>query len=202
MARPSKATPQHDDDESLADEYDGPSKSQKKRDMNALQDLGVALIDLGKEALVKLDLPDELLKALLDAKKITANGAIKRQRQYIGRLMREVDPAPIQAYMDTLKGDNHRHTAWLHQLERTREELLASDEAFTKLLDEHPDIDIPELRQLIRNTRSERTSTKPPKHYRALFQYLKDLYPEPSFASVDEENAFAEEEGDEEHDDE
>jgi len=202
MARPSKATPQPDD-ESLADEYDGPSKSQKKRDMTALQDLGVALIDLGKEALIKLDLPDELLKAILDAKKITANGAIKRQRQYIGRLMREVDAAPIQAYMESLKGDNQRHTAWLHQLERTREDLLASDDAFTKLLAEHPDIDIPELRQLIRNTRAERTSTKPPKHYRALFQFLKDLYPEPSFATMDEEDAgHADIEDEEQEDDE
>lgn len=191
MPRPAPPESPDADDFAEEDSYDGPSKSQKKREMLALQALGVALTELGKESLQKLDLPEDLLTALLDARKITAHGALKRQRQYIGRLMREVDPAPIQAYLDALKGDNDRHTAWLHHLEHTRERLLESDEALTGLLTEHPRLDIPELRQLIRNARAERSSQKAPKHYRALFQYLKDLYPEPALPSPEIEDTDA-----------
>lgn len=193
MARPAPSEPILDE-ESAESLYDGPSKSQRKRDMLALQDLGIALTELGKEQWKKLDLPEALLTALADAKKITAHGALKRQRQYIGKLMRDVDPVPIQAYLDTLKGDNDVHNAWLHHLERTREALLASDDAFSDLLAEHPDVDIPDLRQLVRNARAERGTDKPPKHYRALFQFLKELYPEPALvAALDD--------GDDEEDD-
>lgn len=173
--------PQHDhDDFDEDDEIEYVSKSQMKRDMNALQDLGVALIDLPRAHLKKLDLPEKLFTAIVDAQKITANSAIKRQRQYIGKLMREVDPVPIQAYLDSLRGDNDRQTAWLHLIERTRDELLADDKAVAKLIDEQPDIDIQSLRQMVRNARAERAANKPPKHFRALFQFLKTLYPEPS----------------------
>jgi ribosome-associated protein len=175
MARPND----HDQDDFSGDEIEYVSKSQMKRDMNALQDLGVALIDLPRSHLKKLNLPEALFTAIRDAQKITANSAIKRQRQYIGRLMREVDPVPIQAYLDSLKGDNDQQVAWLHLIERTRDELLADDKAVAKLIDAHPDIDIQPLRQMVRNARAERAANKPPKHFRALFQFLKTLYPEP-----------------------
>jgi ribosome-associated protein len=176
--------------EDFDDEIEYVSKSQMKRDMNALQDLGVALIDLPKSHLKKLNLPEALYTAIRDAQKITANGAIKRQRQYIGRLMREVDPVPIQAYLDSLKGDNDERTAWLHLIERTRDELLADDKAVAKLIDEQPDLDIQSLRQMVRNARAERAANKPPKHYRALFQLIKTLHPEPAVlpGETDEEN--------------
>lgn len=179
-------TPHSDSD--FADEFDGEeieyvSKSQMKRDMEALQDLGVQLISLSKLQLKKLDLPDALLTAIKDAQKITSNSAIKRQRQYIGKLMRDVDPAPIQALFDSLKGDNDRQSAWLHQLERTRDELLTDDKAVAALIAEYPSIDIQQLRQLVRNARAERAAQKPPKHYRSLFQFLKEIYPEPALTS-------------------
>ncbi|WP_460529047.1 ribosome biogenesis factor YjgA [Chitinimonas naiadis] len=162
------------------DEIEYVSKSQMKRDVEALQDLGVQLIALSKMQLKKLDLPEALLVAIKDAQKITANGAIKRQRQYIGKLMREVDPAPIRALLDSLRGDNDQQTAWLHQIERTREELLTDDKAVAALISEHPEVDIQQLRQMIRNARAERAAQKPPKHYRSLFQFLKEIYPAPA----------------------
>jgi ribosome-associated protein len=192
MARHSQTEQDAFDD----DDIEVVSKSQMKRDMNALQDLGVELIDLPRGHLKKLNLPETLYTAIRDAQKITANSAIKRQRQYIGRLMREVDPVPIRAYLDSLKGDNDQQTAWLHLIERTRDELLADDKAVAKLIDEHAITDIQSLRQMVRNARAERAGNKPPKHFRALFQFLKTLYPEPVIIPV------AQDAGDEDDEDE
>ncbi|WP_269533508.1 ribosome biogenesis factor YjgA [Chitinimonas sp. BJYL2] len=176
------------------EEVDIISKSQLKRDSEALQALGVALIDVPTSALAKLDLPEELVSAIKLAQKITSNSAIKRQRQYIGKLMRQIDPAPIQALLADLRGDNDRKTAWLHQVERTRDELLADDKGVAELINTFPHIDIQQLRQLVRNARAERAAQKPPKHYRALFQFIKTLYPEPSLVP---ESEAADEEADE-----
>ncbi|MDN3578847.1 ribosome biogenesis factor YjgA [Chitinimonas viridis] len=189
MSRKSRSAPDQAQDIQADDEIEYVSKSQMKRDVEALQDLGVELIGLSKLQLKKLDLPDALLVAIKDAQKITANGAIKRQRQYIGRLMRDIDPAPIQALLDSLRGDNDKQNAWLHQLERTRDELVADDKAVAKLIEEHPQIDIQQLRTMVRNARAERAAQKPPKHFRSLFQFLKELYPEPALlASSDDED--------------
>jgi len=196
----SRNTPHEPEDFDQEDEIEIVSKSQMKREMNALQDLGVALIALTRGQLKKLDLPDTLMTAVLDAQKITSNSAIKRQRQYIGRLMREVDPAPIQAFLESLRGENDQQTAWLHHIERTRDELLADDKAVARLIDEHPEIDIQSLRQQVRNARAERAANKPPKHYRALFQFLKDLYPAPALTQPAEADEV--DEDDEAFDDE
>ncbi|MBV8658766.1 MAG: DUF615 domain-containing protein [Burkholderiales bacterium] len=195
----SRNTPHDADEFDQEDEIEIVSKSQMKREMTALQDLGVALIALTKGQLKKLDLPDTLMTAVLDAQKITSNSAIKRQRQYIGRLMRDVDPAPIQAFLDTLRGENDQQTAWLHQIEQTRDALLADDKEVAKLVDDHPGIDIQALRQQVRNARAERAGNKPPKHYRALFQFLKDLYPAPALGQSNNDEA---DEEDEDFDDE
>ncbi len=84
-----------------------PSKSQRKRDMEALQHLGESLLRLNRGHLDALDLPETLLHAILEAKSISAHGARRRQLQYIGKLMRQVDPAPIQAYLDRLNRGGH-----------------------------------------------------------------------------------------------
>ena len=82
------------------------SKSQRKREMLALQDLGQELVDLGAQQLAQLDLPGPLLEAVLAAKRIPKSkfGGLRRQMQYIGRLMREVDAAPIRARLDAWHG--------------------------------------------------------------------------------------------------
>lgn len=158
---------------------DSPSKSQRKRDMHALRDLGETLTTLPAAKLLSLALPDNLQRAILEAQKITAHGAKRRQLQYIGKLMRVVDPAPIQAQLDIWNGDSQQHTAYLHELERWRERLLDDPDSLAELVDEWPQMDVQQLRTLIRNARKERELHKPPKAYRALFQLLKAQIPAP-----------------------
>lgn len=183
-----------DYDDNDAAEFDGPSRSQLKRESEALQVLGEQLIELSVDTLKKFDLPDSLKVALLDAKKITANGAIRRQRQYIGKLMRSVDVEPIEAQLRILRGENDQHTAWLHRIERWRDKLVADDGALDDLMDDFQVPDIQALRQAIRNARREKADNKPPKSYRIIFQTLKSMIPEPGKPVTD---AYAEPEGDE-----
>ena len=110
------------------------SKTQMKKRMDELQDLGMELTRLSDETLKKIGLPEDLMQAVRDYKKITSNGALKRQNQYIGRLMRETDPAPIRAFLAKLKGENRTHNAFLQRVEQMRERLIADDAALTEFL--------------------------------------------------------------------
>jgi ribosome-associated protein len=167
---------QHYDD---SEEIDlPPSKTKVKKQMHDLQDLGEQLVDLSKEHLAEIEIPDNLRLAVQEVKKIKSFGAIKRQMQYIGKLMRDVDPAPIQAKLAEWNGTSRQHIAWLHQVERWRDRLLAEPEAITELLSAHPGADIQRLRTLIRNAIKEKESSKPPKSYREIFQVLRDVIPE------------------------
>ena len=158
------------------DEFLPISKTKRKRAMDALQDLGGELVELSNDQLKQLDLPDALLIAVKDAKKLTnARGAQKRQLQYIGRLMRDVDPEPIQAKMDEWKGVSKEATIKLHLLERWRERLLENESALGEFLSNHPDVDVQRLRTLIRNAHKERDANKPPKSSRALFKLLREI---------------------------
>ena len=151
------------------------SKTQKKKHMEALQDLGVQLTKLAEPTLKKIGLPPDLLEALLEHKKIHSNSALKRQTQYIGRLMRDIDPAPIEAYLAKLSGDNTAHNALMQRIERSREQLIADDNALTEFISEYPNADVAALRTLIRNTRKEQELNKPPKHFRQLFQAIRAI---------------------------
>ncbi len=149
------------------------SKTQIKNEMNDRQALGMQLTKLAPDTLKKIGLSEELLEAVLFYKKITANGALKRQAQFIGRLMRDTDPEPIQAYLNKLKGDNAEYNAAMQRLELLRERLVESDDALTELISNKPELPISELRTLIRNARREKEQNKPPKAFRELFQLLK-----------------------------
>lgn len=156
-------------------EESGPSKTQRKAAMDALQDLGVKLIALPNSKLAKLELPERLLEAVQEAKRITANGAIRRQKQYIGSLMREIDVAPIEDQLQRWEGKHTAESAFFHQLENWRDRLLAEDGALPEFLQQHPAADIQQLRTLIRNARREATANKPPKSSRELFKLLRAL---------------------------
>mgnify|MGYP002661447523 FL=1 len=149
------------------------SKTQIKNEMNERQAFGMQLTKLAPDTLKKIGLSEELLEAVLFYNKITANGALKRQAQFIGRLMRDTDPEPIQAYLNKLKGDNAEHNAAMQRLELLRERLVESDDALTELISNKPELPISELRTLIRNARREKEQNKPPKAFRELFQLLK-----------------------------
>ena len=156
-----------------------PSKTRTKQHMLELQDIGAELVALGRDQLEQLDLPETLRDAIHEMHRIHKFGAQRRQMQYIGKLMREVDPAPIVAKLDAWKGHSQQHTAHLHQLERWRDRLLEGDEALTELLAAHPHADAQHLRALIRNAQKEREAGKPPKSYREIFQALKEILPAP-----------------------
>jgi ribosome-associated protein len=211
MSHPDHPTDDHDDDHLIDDEAEyyaesdtgadtddwedeppsGPSKTQRKQAMHDLQQLGARLIEVNAKAYAAMHLPEDLVRALNDAKKIKANGAIRRQRQYIGKLMRQIDPAAIHAYFERVDGASSAHTSWLHQLERWRDRLLADDSALTEFMAEHPGADVQTLRTLIRNSRREQEQQKPPKSFRLLFQALKDIIPEPQLAMAAEADADA-----------
>jgi len=157
-----------------------PSKTKIKKQMHELRDLGKELTELGKDQLAQLDLPENLRDAIREMKNINKFGAIKRQMQYIGKLMRDVDTAPILARLDAWKGKSQHHIAYMHQLERWRDRLLESDAAFTELLAAHPEADAQRLRTLIRNAQKEIEAHKPPKNFREIFQVLREIIPEPT----------------------
>ena len=155
-----------------------PSKTKIKKQMLELQDLGEQLAALNKDQLNELDLPENLRDAINEVKRITKFGAISRQMQYIGRLMRDVDPAPIVAKLEIWNGTSKQHIAWLHQVERWRDRLLEEPNALTELLAAHPQADAQHLRTLIRNALKEKELAKPPKSFREIFQVLRDIIPE------------------------
>jgi ribosome-associated protein len=154
--------------------YSGPSKSQQKRDVEALQDLGEILVKLPAAQFKRIELPETLRIAVADCRKITQNGALRRQKQYIGKLMRGIDPAPIQAQLDVFNGVSVAENAKFHQAEKWRDKLIADNEALTLFLKAHPDADATHLRQLIRNARDEAARSKPPKAFREIFRVIRE----------------------------
>lgn len=154
---------------------DKPSKSQKKREMTALQGLGAELVELPRDRLAKIDLPEHLRDAVRDAQRFTQHGARRRQLQYIGRLMRELDPAPIQAALDEIRGVSAAATARAHALERLRTRLLDDENVLGEIARDHPGADLQHLRQLRRKALDEHTQNKPPRAYRELFRALREL---------------------------
>ncbi len=156
--------------------YDRPSKSQLKRDMLALQVLGVALVALPKDALKRMPMPDKLDDAVREARRITDHEGKRRQIQYIGRVMRTLtddETAALRTALDSYNGINKAETARLHWIERTRERLLADDAVLTEFVRNHPAADPQEGRTLIRNARKEAEQGRPPRYFRELFQWVK-----------------------------
>ncbi|PWT72318.1 MAG: hypothetical protein C5B46_06995 [Proteobacteria bacterium] len=160
------------------DQPASPSKTQRKRASAELQALGEELTLLSIEQLEQFQLPEPLLDAVLAARRIAKFGARRRQHQYIGRLMHEVDAGAIAARLDALRGKSREANAYLHRLERWRERLLTDDTAFAELVHRYSDADSQRLRQLVRTARLEQEQSRPPRASRALFQALKALIPE------------------------
>ena len=158
-------------------EYDRPSKSQRKRDAHALQDLAESLVELGGSELDRVPMPDNLREAVLEARRMTARGALARQRQYLGRLMRDIDPEPIREALDEIRSRSRAHAAQFHRVERWRDRLVAEgDTALSELLAEHPEADAQQLRSLMREAAKEQKLGKPPQAARSLFRHLRELF--------------------------
>ena len=153
-----------------------PSKTRRKKDADALQQLGTDLLDLPESDWIKLSLPDTLIDALRELKRIHSRSALKRQRQFIGRLMRDVDPEPIHRHFEQLRQKTRQQVQAHHALEQWRDRMIEeADTAIEAYLQEHGGADRQHLRQLVRQARKERDMNKPPKSARALFRYLRDI---------------------------
>jgi ribosome-associated protein len=152
-----------------------PSKTQRKKAVHALQDLGMELVELPEERLAAIDLPERLRDAVMAARTITAHEARRRQMQYIGKIMRKVDAEPIRAALDGWRAKSDSHTAEHKRVESWRERLLADEAALAALAAEYPRADTSRLAVLIRNVARERAAGQPPRSFRELYQALRAL---------------------------
>ncbi|MNH69466.1 hypothetical protein D3C73_215710 [compost metagenome] len=151
------------------------SKSEIKRDAEALKDLGTELVELGKNALERIPLDEDLRAAVELAQKIKKEGR-RRQLQLIGKMLRARDVEPIQTALDKLKNRHNQQVSLFHKLEALRDRLVAEgDDAIPSVLDLYPQADRQQLRALIRNAQKEQAANKPPKSFRQIFQYLREL---------------------------
>ena len=150
------------------------SKTKRKQEMTELQSLGAKLVELPESQLAEMPMDETLRDALLEAKRIKSHEAKRRQLQYIGRLMRDVDPTPLRDRLNAIVGHSAQAAAQHRRLEAWRERLLADDAALTAFAAEHPDADLQALRTLIRNARKEQKQAKPPRAYRELFRLIKE----------------------------
>ena len=149
------------------------SKSEIKRDAEALKKLGVELVNLSKNEIAKIPLDEDLLYAIKLAQKIKKEG-YRRQIQYIGKLLRSRDIEPITLALDKLKNRHNQQVALFHRLEKLRDELIETGDA-ESIMELFPSADRQQLRTLARLAKKELTANKPPKTARQIFQYLKDL---------------------------
>jgi ribosome-associated protein len=149
------------------------SRTKKKHYVEELQKLGAALVALPPVQLDALALPAPLLKAVLEAQRITSREALRRQLQYIGKIMRNVDPEPVRAAIAAVEGRSASARALQKRLEHWRDRLIGDDGALTAFAGEHPGADLQALRTLIRNARKELAENKPPRAQRELFRVLR-----------------------------
>jgi ribosome-associated protein len=153
-----------------------PSKSQEKRDCDALQKIGEELLKLTQDELNSMSLPEELDEALRTAQKIQSRSGLKRQRQYIGKVMRHIDNEEIKNQIKQIKHKHDTNTVQFRKIEQWRDRLLIDDKtALTEIIDTHPEIDRQHINQLIRQAKRELQQEKPPTSSRKLFKYLRDL---------------------------
>lgn len=150
-----------------------PSKTRLKHEMEALQELGETLVSLDATRLRSLELPERLVDAVVLARSITKHEARRRQMQYLGRLMRDVDPAPIRAALERWETVPREEKARFAALEGWRDRILADAAALDAFVAEHPDADRASLARLADAARNERSRGEPPRAFRELFRAMR-----------------------------
>ena len=169
---PTKPDPNRPDPPGEGDEK---SKSQIKREVLELKDLGKQLVELPEKSLQKLPLSESFLEAILDAQRFSRS-ALQRQLRYIASLVPHEDVDAIRKGLEELRQPHLQQVREFQQLEQWRDRLLAGDEELlNELAQRFPGIDRQHIRQLVRNAAREREQNKPPKSARVLFQYLSEL---------------------------
>jgi len=165
----------HTDDDQYP-EYSGPSKSQLKRDMHALQDLGKRMLDLNDEQLATLAVSDTLYRAIMESRRIRQREAKRRHLQYIGKVIRqETDPEALSRAIDAFHAGSEEHTRRHHLAERWRDRMIAEgDKVVGEFIGYCPLADVQHLRNLVRNARKEVDSQKNTGQARKLFRALRE----------------------------
>lgn len=167
-----------------------PSKTRLKQAAHDLQALGARLVDLPKDRLQGLGLPETLYDAVRECQSITRHEARRRQLQYIGRLMRDIDPAAIEAQFSIWDGTSAAEVALQHSIERWRDRLMddaTAASALTELAAAHPGCDVQQLRTLMRNARREFAQKRPPRSHRELFRALRAIIATPAASDLIED---------------
>jgi ribosome-associated protein len=151
-----------------------PNKTQIKRELKVIHDLGISLVELDDTSLAALSLPDHLL-AEVKSTRTMQKSALKRQYKRLASLLREEDVERIQSDLESLKQPHRKEVEQFHRLEKWRDDLLAGNkDVFDELIQHMPTFDVQYVRQLVRNANKEKAQNKSPKSARLLFQYLKD----------------------------
>jgi len=152
-----------------------PNKSQIKREIKVLNQLGKELIALDEGSLKKIPLSDTMHRAISDGQRFS-RGALQRQLRRIASLMQDEDVDAIKFELARLKQPNKKQIAEMHQLEQWRDRLISGDDKLlTDLITQYPVIERQHIRQLVRNAKQEKLKNKPPKSYRLLFKYLSEI---------------------------
>ncbi len=167
----------NDDENNGAEtEYTGPSKSQLKRESHHLVDIGEEILKLSREDIQSLNLPDELEVAINTALKIKSRSGLKRQRLYIGKLLRTMGSDEIETQLRKIQHHHDTNTAHFKRLEKWRDNLIDNDKTtLNEVISHYPEIDRQHINQLIRAAHLEKQKNKPPAASRKLFKYLREL---------------------------
>jgi ribosome-associated protein len=152
------------------------SRTKKKKEALALQETGERLVRLSAEQLKEMDLPPDLYQAVTFAKTLKSRGALKRQMQFIGTIMRTIDPGPVMEALRNLEAGDYNKAAEFRETERWRDELIGGNrELLEEIVDGYPGADRQQLSQLVRQAVKEKEQNRPPKASRALFRYLRQV---------------------------
>ncbi|MCK4840697.1 MAG: DUF615 domain-containing protein [Methylococcales bacterium] len=171
--------PEYDENGDLIEYYAiRPNKSQIKRDIAEIAKLAEELTQLTEPQLTTMKMPGELEKSIIDAKKMPGTKpARKRQLKFITAKLRDIDLDKVFENLGRIKTKNAHGVREHHQAEEWRDRLIANagNDILTELLNQYPNADAQQLRQLQRNAQKEAKAEKPPKNARLLYKYLKEL---------------------------
>ena len=157
------------------EEEDFISKTQRKRIAAEQQDVGASLVKLPREQLVRMGLPETLLEAILECKRLTTHEALRRQKQHIGKIMRNIDAAPIAAQLAAINAPSRKDTALFHLAEKWRQDMLDDAGRIDWFCEEFPRANAKLLRSLVEQAKAERAADKPPRKFRELFHVLNTI---------------------------
>lgn len=159
-----------------------PNKTQIKKSIEAIAELAEEIVGLSINQIKTFDLPEHLYNSIVQATAMPPKGARKRQLKYITAELRKIDLTEIQEKLARSKSKSVHAVREHHKAERWRDKLVANqgNDLLTEFLDEYPQADSQQIRQLQRNAQKEAATGKPPKSARLLYKYLKTLFEESS----------------------